>query len=184
MVAREVLENRVTLRPAVPHSEARNILIQGDIFINASLTEAFCIAIVEAASAGLLVVSTRVGGVPEVLPSDMLLLADPTPDSLSKTLDLALIRVRHIDRRLQHKRVAEMYSWWNVAERTEAVYDEIYSSLRDDSLLAKLERQRKGGAIAGILFVFLTMALEWVVRFLDIWKPVSSIEKVPNLHYI
>lgn len=31
-----------------------------------SLTEAFCIAILEAASCGLLTVSTRVGGVPEV----------------------------------------------------------------------------------------------------------------------
>ena len=40
--------------------------VQGDIFINASLTEAFCCAIVEAASVGLLVVSTAVGGVPEV----------------------------------------------------------------------------------------------------------------------
>lgn len=30
-----------------------------------SLTEAFCIAILEAASCGLLTVSTRVGGVPE-----------------------------------------------------------------------------------------------------------------------
>ncbi len=39
---------------------------QGHIFVNASLTEAFCIAIVEAAAAGLVVVSTRVGGVPEV----------------------------------------------------------------------------------------------------------------------
>lgn len=40
--------------------------VKGDIFINASLTEAFCMAIVEAAAAGLMVVSTAVGGVPEV----------------------------------------------------------------------------------------------------------------------
>lgn len=33
-----------------------------------SLTEAFCIAILEAASCGLLTVSTRVGGVPEACP--------------------------------------------------------------------------------------------------------------------
>lgn len=39
---------------------------RGHIFVNASLTEAFCISLVEAASVGLLVVSTRVGGVPEV----------------------------------------------------------------------------------------------------------------------
>lgn len=44
------------------------VQVQGDIFINASLTEAFCMAIVEAAAAGLLVVSTAVGGVPEVTP--------------------------------------------------------------------------------------------------------------------
>eukprot|EP00983_Pelagomonas_calceolata_P028384 888944-Pelagomonas_calceolata.AAC.4 len=41
------------------------VQLQGHIFLNASLTEAFCIAIVEAAACGLLVVSTRVGGVPE-----------------------------------------------------------------------------------------------------------------------
>jgi len=42
------------------------VQVRGDIFINASLTEAFCMAIVEAAAAGLMVVSTAVGGVPEV----------------------------------------------------------------------------------------------------------------------
>lgn len=45
------------------------MLLRGRIFLNTSLTEAFCMALVEAAAAGLLVVSTRVGGVPEVLPS-------------------------------------------------------------------------------------------------------------------
>jgi len=43
-----------------------HVQLQGHIFLNASLTEAFCIAIVEAAACGLLVVSTHVGGVPEV----------------------------------------------------------------------------------------------------------------------
>jgi len=36
------------------------------LYCFSSLTEAFCIAILEAASCGLLTVSTRVGGVPEV----------------------------------------------------------------------------------------------------------------------
>ena len=55
------------------------MLVRGHLFLNTSLTEAFCIAILEAASCGLLVVSTCVGGVPEVLPTDMLLLAEPDP---------------------------------------------------------------------------------------------------------
>ena len=42
-------------------SEMRDsLLVKGDIFLNTSLTEAFCMAIVEAASCGLLVVSTKV----------------------------------------------------------------------------------------------------------------------------
>ena len=45
-----------------------SVLLQGNIFLNCSLTESFCIAILEAASCGLFVVSTNVGGVPEVLP--------------------------------------------------------------------------------------------------------------------
>jgi phosphatidylinositol glycan class A protein len=54
-----ILQERVTLLGSVSHSEIRDVLVQGDIFLNTSLTEAFCIAIVEAASCGLLVVSTR-----------------------------------------------------------------------------------------------------------------------------
>ncbi len=48
--------------------------------MNTSLTEAFGIAIVEAACAGLYVVSTKVGGVPEILPEDMISFANPDED--------------------------------------------------------------------------------------------------------
>ncbi|CAJ1436683.1 unnamed protein product [Effrenium voratum] len=61
-------EDRVELLGAVPHEDVQKVLVRGHIFLNTSLTEAFCIAIVEAAACGLLVVSTEVGGVPEVLP--------------------------------------------------------------------------------------------------------------------
>jgi phosphatidylinositol N-acetylglucosaminyltransferase subunit A len=75
--------------------------------MNTSLTEAFCMAIVEAAACGLLVTSTNVGGVPEVLPSDTALLADPDPPSLLATVSAAVerINVQPIDRLAQHERV-------------------------------------------------------------------------------
>ena len=44
--------------------------------MNTSLTEAFGIAL-EAACAGLYVVSTRVGGVPKIRPEDMISFAEP-----------------------------------------------------------------------------------------------------------
>jgi phosphatidylinositol glycan class A protein len=54
--------------------------VRGAIFLNTSLTESFGIAILEAACAGLYVVSTRVGGVPEILPKDMISFANPEED--------------------------------------------------------------------------------------------------------
>jgi glycosyltransferase involved in cell wall biosynthesis len=58
------------------------VLVQGAIFVNTSLTESFGIAILEAACAGLYVVSTRVGGVPEILPDDMISFAEPEEDGV------------------------------------------------------------------------------------------------------
>lgn len=91
-----MLEDRITLLGSVRHEDVRSVsrrlslslpytqirscikvLVQGSIFLNTSLTEAFGVAILEAACAGLYVVSTRVGGVPEVLPEDMISFALP-----------------------------------------------------------------------------------------------------------
>lgn len=46
------LHDRIELLGAVPHSQVREVLRRGHIFLNCSLTEAFCIAIVEAARCG------------------------------------------------------------------------------------------------------------------------------------
>lgn len=62
------------------HVRTRQHLIRGQIFLNTSLTEAFGTSIIEAACAGLYVVSTSVGGVPEVLPPWMRMLALPDED--------------------------------------------------------------------------------------------------------
>lgn len=55
------LQERVKLIGAVKHEEVRNVMIQGDIYLHPSLTEAFGTVLVEAASCGLYVVTTRVG---------------------------------------------------------------------------------------------------------------------------
>ena len=58
----------------------QQVLNQGSIFMNTSLTESFGIATLEAACTGLYVVSTRVGGVPEILPEDLISFANPDED--------------------------------------------------------------------------------------------------------
>lgn len=57
-------------------------LSSGDIFLNTSVSEAFCLVILEAAACGLYVVTTNVGGINEILPHDYYTLCDPTPENL------------------------------------------------------------------------------------------------------
>jgi phosphatidylinositol glycan class A protein len=91
MIDKNNIHDRVELLGSVPHKDVRNVLVRGHIFLNTSLTEAFCIAIVEAAACGLLVVSTNVGGVTEVLPHDMIYLAPCNPVSLTEELEKVII---------------------------------------------------------------------------------------------
>lgn len=56
-------------------------------------------AIVEAASCGLQVVSTKVGGIPEVLPSELILLTEPNVESVFNGV------VTAIKRQIVHRRI-------------------------------------------------------------------------------
>ncbi len=78
------MHGRVELLGGLPHDKVKDVLNRGHIFLNTSLTESFCIAILEAACCGLLVVSTDVGGVPEVLPPHMAYLAKPDEKSIMR----------------------------------------------------------------------------------------------------
>ncbi|PHJ22807.1 n-acetylglucosaminyl-phosphatidylinositol biosynthetic protein family gt4 protein, partial [Cystoisospora suis] len=116
------LHDRVELLGAVSRGDVCSLLQSGHIFLNTSLTESFCIAIVEAAACGMLVVSTNVGGVPEVLPPHMVLLADPEDAQVTRRLEEAVAKVHTIDPFLFHEQVRRIYSWHDVAARTERVY--------------------------------------------------------------
>lgn len=64
------LQERVVMLGALEHGGGvRDVLVQGDIFLNTSLTEAFCMAIVEASSCGLQVISESASYEVYVLPS-------------------------------------------------------------------------------------------------------------------
>ena len=96
------LQDRVEMLGHVRHTDVRNVLVRGHIYLNCSLTEAFCIAILEAASCGLLVVSTRVGGVPEVMPSHMIKYASPDANSLIEVMQ-QIIAMQMMTRRRRRR---------------------------------------------------------------------------------
>ncbi|XP_026803034.3 phosphatidylinositol N-acetylglucosaminyltransferase subunit A [Pangasianodon hypophthalmus] len=154
------LHDRVRLLGALDHKDVRDVLVQGHIFLNTSLTEAFCMAIVEGASCGLQVVSTRVGGIPEVLPDELVTLCEPTVSSLCVGLEKVIARQRAgkvPSPAAIHRQVQTLYTWRNVAERTEKVYDR---ACRQPvlPLPSRLQRLRSHcGAVAGSIFSFVAV---------------------------
>ncbi|KAF8414235.1 hypothetical protein HHK36_002235 [Tetracentron sinense] len=131
------LQDRVEMLGAVPHAQVRSVLISGHIFLNSSLTEAFCIAILEAASCGLLTVSTR------VLPDDMIILAEPDPNDMVQAIKKAIYILPKIDPQVMHLCMKKLYSWHDVARRTEVVYDRALKC-SNENLLQRLSRYAFG----------------------------------------
>ncbi|KAJ3413926.1 Phosphatidylinositol N-acetylglucosaminyltransferase gpi3 subunit [Chytridiales sp. JEL 0842] len=182
MREKHVLQDRVTVLGAVNHADVREVLVQGHIFLNTSLTEAFCIAIVEAACCGLLVVSTKVGGVPEVLPDHMIFFAEPEEHALVKSLASAVHRIKTdpIDSHQFHREIKSMYSWADVAERTEKVYHRVIG--RPPLTLAdRLLKYDHVGLWAG-KFGMMIIAVSSMLSYLLEWLvPASSIERAPKV---
>lgn len=201
MIKTHGLQDHVELLGELDPAGVHSLLLRGHIFLNCSLTEAFCIALLEAASCGLLVVSTRVGGVPEVLPPDMLCLADVTPRAVATAVARAVKRVQRdggLDREALHRRVCDMYSWADVAWRTETAYyramalhespaapssnSAANSTLpRWSAIGPRLTRYRAAlGAAMGCFFGALAVAdvaLLWILRCL---RPRASIDPAPD----
>ncbi|OIR57887.1 MAG: phosphatidylinositol N-acetylglucosaminyltransferase subunit A [Amphiamblys sp. WSBS2006] len=181
MVEKSFLQGRVFFETARTAEEVRSVLNSGDIFLNVSLTEAFCIAIVEAASCGLLVVATDVGGVSEVLPPHIMMTTEPKSRAILETLQAAVKKIRAEDRdRMQiHGEIAEMYSWEAVAERVERVYD-LPKREAAASIYTRLERRCEGFSLSGIVLSFFLL-LEWALLsiFLPSSTSPSSIVAVP-----
>ncbi|KAG8743421.1 hypothetical protein FRC10_012086 [Ceratobasidium sp. 414] len=146
MRERHMLQDRIVLLGSLRHDQVHEVssqapatrvnihtfiayfqtLLKGDIYLNTSLTEAFGIGLLEAACTGLYVVSTRVGGVPEVLPRDMISFAMPEEDGVDVTRALGeaidiVTRGKH-DPQRAHKRIELMYNWGDVAKRTDKIY--------------------------------------------------------------
>lgn len=174
------LQERVKLIGAIKHEDVRDIMVQGEICLHPSLTEAFGTVIVEAAACGLYVVTTNVGGIPEVLPNHMITFAEPKEDSLvHATLEaIKLVKAGNVNALSFHNEIKNMYSWENVARRTENVYDSIDMSKLNVPLFERLRKYYCCGPFAGKLFalcaivdIFIYMILEWLY-------PAEHIDKV------
>ncbi|XP_025417405.1 phosphatidylinositol N-acetylglucosaminyltransferase subunit A isoform X2 [Sipha flava] len=169
------IEEQVTLLGSLEHSQVCNVLNRGHIFLNTSLTEAYCMAIVEAASCGLKIVSTRVGGIPEVLPPELIVLTEPNVPSILQGLYKAIDQV-NTDNGVPpiecHQKVQSLYNWMNIAKRTEIVYNMV--SLEPPKSLGKQLRSYKSTGVYPFLLVVSFMHI--LLQILDWWIPRSEID--------
>ncbi|KAF6197968.1 hypothetical protein GE061_007713 [Apolygus lucorum] len=175
IIERFHLHGRVTLIGQIDHSQVCSVLNRGHIFLNCSLTEAYCMAIVEAVACGLQVVCTKVGGIPEVLRPDLVFLREPNIPALIEGLECAMkdhINGKVVSPDERHKFVQECYNWYNVSSRTEIVYDSLLH-LSHPSLGKQLSNYRQSGVWPFLLVV----SMMWVIlRFLEWIVPRSSID--------
>ncbi|CAO2652600.1 Nn.00g008830.m01.CDS01 [Neocucurbitaria sp. VM-36] len=199
MVERNVLQDKVLMIGPVRHEEVRDVMVRGHIYLCPSLTEAFGTVIVEAASCGLYVVATRVGGIPEVLPTHMTEFAAPEEDEIVEATGRAIAKLRagKVRTELFHNQVKQMYSWTDVAQRTERVYDgisgvishsEFYQSggawsatrghteVQSFALIDRLKRYYGCGIWAGKLFCVCVIVDYLLYLILEFFAPRSRID--------
>ncbi|KAG8807735.1 hypothetical protein FRC17_004292 [Serendipita sp. 399] len=173
------LQDRITLLGAVDHHEVRDILVKGNIYLNTSLTESFGIGLLEAACAGCFIVSTRVGGVPEVLPEDMIEFSMPNEDDVVRALKKAIgiITTGKHDPQRAHERVKNMYTWDEVACRTERVYEDIMSK-EPIEFWTRLHRTLRLGPFAGIIYSIILVVSCLFFLWLELVTPRRDIHYV------
>ncbi|KAJ6491278.1 transferase [Mycena vitilis] len=179
MREKHLLQDRIKLLGPVRHTDVRSVLIQGSIFMNTSLTESFGIAILEAACAGLYVVSTRVGGVPEILPKDMISFASPDEDDVCRAVGEAvkIVSEGNHDPLLAHERIKTLYDWVQVTERTEAVYDAVLRSPQME-LWERIQRTMQLGLFAGPIYTIILIVDCLFFLLLEWWMPREDMDFV------
>lgn len=180
MRERHLLQDRVELCGSIRQGSVRSHLTRGTIFLNTSLTEAFGTGLIEAACAGLFIVSTRVGGIPEILPPSMIRLASPVEDDIVSAMNDAIAYVRSgaHDPFAYHNAVKEMYSWTDVARRLEKVYSE---AMREERVGVgeRLRRYYRGGVVAGKIWVIIVVVDMVFLKLLEWWLPEGGIDRCP-----
>lgn len=177
------LQDRVVLLGGLEHAQVRSVLIKGDIFLNTSLTEAYCMAIVEAASCGLKVVSTKVGGIPEVLPPDLIILTEPTVPALLEGLVTAINDLKNnqfVCPYKCNKRIEKYYNWQDICQRTEVVYKSV-SREPPKTLRQMLYNHLDSGVWPYLLVVSLAFLL---LQFYEYWVPRKDIDVTRNCNFL
>jgi glycosyltransferase involved in cell wall biosynthesis len=127
----ETARGRVVLTGFIPPARIPEAYLLGDIFVGPSqIEEGLGMVFLEASAAGLPIIATRKGGIPEIVRdgfNGLLLQRHDDPGELAAKI-LLLLDDQDLRRRLGRQGRAwmrENFSWERISQRQEEVYDEI-----------------------------------------------------------
>lgn len=113
-------------------------------------------------------VSTKVGGIPEVLPPDLIYLVEPTVPALIEGLETAIADYKTGNVKClfeTHRRIGSFYNWFNITKRTEIVYNLVKHETKKD-LGQQLANQIRSGVLAYLLVISLCYIILQILEFL------------------
>jgi glycosyltransferase involved in cell wall biosynthesis len=124
LISKLGLEKRVTIMGKVPNQKKIECYSDADIFVHPSLYEPFGIVLVEAMATECAVVSTKVGGIPEVVGKTGILVEPKNSRQIAASIE----RLAH-DKKLMNKykkearkRTEKMFDWDIIAAQFEKSY--------------------------------------------------------------
>ena len=117
----------VIIKNRIPHSQIKNCLLDFDIFAMPSYSEGFGVAAVEAMATGLPVVTSSVGGIPEIVVDGLtgILIKPGDIEALSEALELYILdselRAKHGGKGKEE--MTKKYLWKNNVKMMLDLYD-------------------------------------------------------------
>jgi len=122
------LQDRVTMHGMVPHQRALEVMASAEIYISTSVEEGLPTSLIEAMALEKAVVTTSVGGVPEIIIDDVngLLTPPRLPERMAQLIE-RLLKDPVLAKRLG-KTAAESvrdFSWNSIAQKYQNIYREV-----------------------------------------------------------
>lgn len=179
------LHERVIFLGSIHPQEVKEVLKHSNMFLNTSLTDAFCISIIEAASCGLYTVSTNVDGIAEILPQDMITLTPTTPEGIIKGVRSALDKIPRYKKNISHMRIRQLYRWSYTAEKVSFMYKSVLKEKRKVILsveqlktsFSEVYSRRENFCVSFLVLIFLS----YLLIFREVKKYADSI-KCSRIH--
>jgi phosphatidylinositol glycan class A protein len=113
----------------------------------------------------------------------MIKFAEPTVNDLVDALSEAISISRRVIPNELHERLKIMYSWYDVALRTEKVYHHI-KKLPNPSFVIRILRYTTLGFSLGLVIIFITTFLKIYAFFCEYFSPIREIEICPDFPWL